>query len=42
MACSSAIVSLSDWNSESDIHLPVYDASVSGSEENIALSGYSE
>ena len=42
MACSSAIVSLSGWNSGSDIDMPVHDVSVSGSEHNIAFNGPSE
>ena len=42
MACSNASVSLSGWNSGSDIDVPVQDVSVSGSEENIAFNGSSE
>ena len=42
MACSSAIVSLSGWNSGSDIDVPFHDVSVSGLEEKIAFNGSSE
>ena len=42
MACSSASVSLSGWNSGSEIVVPVHDVSESGSEKNIALNGSSE
>ncbi len=42
MACSRADVSLSGWNSGSDMSVPVQDVLVSGSDENIAFSGSSE
>ena len=42
MACSSAIVSLSGWNSGSEIDVIVHVVSVSSSEENDAFSGSSE
>ena len=42
MACYRADLSLSGWNSGSDIVVPVHDVMVSGSDENMALSGSSE
>jgi len=42
MACSSASVSLSGWNSGNEIVAIVHDVSVSGSEKNTALNGSSE
>jgi hypothetical protein len=42
IACSRAYVKLSGWNSGSDIVVPVHDVMVSGSDENMALSGSSE
>ena len=42
MACSRAAVGLFGWNSGRDIDLPVHVVSVSGSEENIVVSGSSE
>ena len=42
MACSSAVVSLSSWNSGSDIDVHVHVVSVSGSDENNAFCGSAE
>ncbi len=42
IACSSAVVSLLWWNSGREMDVPVQAMSVSGSDENIWLSGSSE
>ena len=42
MACSRAVVSLLGWNSGRDVDVPVHVVSLSGSEENIVSSGFSE
>ena len=42
MACSSAVVSLLDWNSGRGMDVPVHVVFVSGFEENIVFSGSSE
>ena len=42
MACFSAVVSLSSWNSGSDIDVLVHVVSVNGSDENNASCGSSE
>ena len=42
IACSSAVVSLSWWNSGRDMDVPVQAVSVSGSDDNILFSGSSE
>ncbi len=39
MACSKALVSWLSWNSGRDIDVPVHAVSMSGSEENIVISG---
>ena len=42
MACSSAVMSLSGWNSCSEMVVHVHDVLVSGFDENIELNGSSE
>ena len=42
MSCSNAVVSLSSWNSGSDIDVLVHVVSVNGSDENNVFSGSSE
>ena len=42
MAFSKAVVSLHGWNSGRDMDVPVYNVTLSVSEENIVFSGSSE